>query len=322
MIDGIPILLSPEMWLAEGASSEEAGTDPHHQRYAEAYEEMSFYTAWTGVGDDSLARAEKSLRLRMNVQDDRAAPQWAPVRGQRGGNTAGAVAAAYQHLGPFAAPGAFVTCLQIGGRGTHALNFLVAGADRATLVSPVLAELQFSRELAASVGLDHRLDVVCGIAEELPFADAVFDRVYSGSSIHHTVTAESFPEISRVMAGGARFASVDIWRAPLYNIGVKLFGRATPGIRCKPMDEARLEPARGSFDDVSITMHGALARYPLAVLSRMGAKPSAAWARRLAEAEDSLAQRFDIVARQASLVLVRGAVDRDDATVESSASCA
>ena len=61
--------------------------------------------------------------------------------------------------------------LQLGGAGTAAVKFLLAGAAEATLLSPMPGELFFAQYREA-YGVADRLKLVVGVAEELPFADA------------------------------------------------------------------------------------------------------------------------------------------------------
>jgi SAM-dependent methyltransferase len=135
----------------------------------------------------------------------------------------------------------------------------------------------------------------------LPLPDHAFDAVYSPSSLHHTVTSRSFPEIARVLAQGGRFASVDVYRSVLYDVGVRWFGKREPNAFCRPLDPERLAPA-DALPNVEMSWHGAVFRYPLSVLSRRGSDPSCRWLLRFAAAEDSLTRRFKRLEPMASLV--------------------
>jgi SAM-dependent methyltransferase len=199
---------------------------------------------------------------------------------------------------PWPTPGVW-----IGGTGIHGLNMVAAGADSLMLVSPVLQELQWCQAVADVAGFGDRLEVVVAIAEELPLPTDAFDIVYSPSTLHHTATASSFPEIARVLAPDGRFASVDVYRSVLYDLGIWLFGKRGPNVFCRPLDDARIAPFE-TLPNAALTWHGALFRYPLAVLARSQRTLPFRWLLRLAVLEDTLTRRVPRLRSLASLVSV------------------
>jgi SAM-dependent methyltransferase len=168
----------------------------------------------------------------------------------------------------FIAPLRNKAVLQLGGKGTEAVKFSLAGAKEACLVSPVESELQCCKELARLCGVA----VSCkpGTAESIPFGDNSFDVVYSSGCAHHFKTVEAFPEISRVLRSGGRFAAVEPWRAPLYSMGTKMFGKRETEVHCRPLTKERVHSLSESFRCHDVRQHGTLSRYPMIALCTLG----------------------------------------------------
>jgi SAM-dependent methyltransferase len=160
--------------------------------------------------------------------------------------------------------------LQVGGKGTHAARFLLAGAANAWVVSPMLEELRHGAALARHLGLEASYHCVAGIAEEMPFRDGTFDAIYSESCVHHMVTELASTELRRILTEGGRFAAVEPWRGPLYRWGIKVFGKREKGVKCQPMTAARAQPFLDVFDQAEVIHHGAISRYPLLALAQLG----------------------------------------------------
>jgi SAM-dependent methyltransferase len=312
VLDGVPLLLPTEAY-GRGRSER---FDVAGARYAEAYAEAELYSAMAATADtagdgrsmEHLVRVDAEIRAGRLSPADFPSP---PIDWLEAGSTIGAQHECFTHLTPLAG----TTVLQIGGTGSHAVLFLLAGAARAVVVSPIVEELRQALRLADRVGVSDRLWVLGGVAESLPLADAVIDRAYSGSSMHHTVTADALAQISRVLTEDGRFASVDVWKAPLHGMGTRLFGKQGGNPHCHPLDPTRVQPLHDVFADASVSFHGAFARYPLAVMSRLGRRPSRSTSWRLASAEDAWAARSSLVRRQSSLVVMRGARPRRDVVV-------
>lgn len=313
VLDGVPVLLATEAY-GRGRTERFDVAGPH---YAEAYAETELYSAMAAAHDEGDGRSmEHLVRVDAQLRAGRlpvAGFPSPPTTWLEPGSTIGAQHECFAHL----APVADTTVLQIGGTGSHAVLFLLAGAARAVVVSPVVEELRQARRLADRVGVSGRLGVVGGVAEALPLADVCVDRVYSGSSMHHTVTADALAQISRVLRDDGRFASVDVWKAPLHGVGTRVFGKQGGNPHCHPLDPARVEPLHEVFVDATVSFHGAIARYPLAVMNRIGRRPSRATSWRLASAEDALAARSSFVRRQSSLVVMLGSRPRRSGEVVS-----
>ncbi len=168
----------------------------------------------------------------------------------------------------FVAPVGNKSILQLGGKGTEAVKLMLAGAKESCLVSPVDSELQCCTELARLCGVE--VSCKLGTAETIPFGDHSFDVVYSSGCAHHFRTAEAFPEISRVLRPGGRFAAIEPWRAPLYSMGTKIFGKRETEVHCRPLTRERVRNLCESFRSYDVRQHGTLSRYPMIALCKLG----------------------------------------------------
>ncbi len=280
---GSPILISCEMIVAEGSGVEK---DTNEAFYREAYEEREHYDQMflrqiPDIESSDLYRILKRADSSPLPVDKFPHPKEAWLD-----SVYDCIAQneAYEHLSPIKGK----RIMQLGGSGLHAVKFLLAGASESWLVSPMTGELEFCKAMAGHFGVADRLVTVCAIAEELPFADNMFDGIYSGGCIHHTVTSASFAEANRVLKPGGRFAAVDPWRAPFYGIGTRVFGKREKGVHCHPMTRERIAPFIESFKEARIIQHGAITRYFLLALSKLGFSISlnTAWA--IFKADDSI----------------------------------
>lgn len=301
IVDGVPVVLAPEAFSFDSAVTRSVSD----RRYAEAYAErehygQSFDISTNDIDTSSAWREVQPVFERVTPESARSFPD-PPELWLSSNSTASARHGALSFLGDLKD----TNVLQIGGGGTHALLMLIAGAKQAVTISPMPRELAMGVSIARRLGFENRFFAVCAVAEEIPLESGTIDRAYSGGSMHHTWTDKSFPEIARVLTSSGRFASVDVFAAPLHGIGTRIFGKAEKGVNCEPMDRNRISPAYAFFRLVEETYHGALARYPLAVAQRMGVTPTPAMAWRLARWEDSIAARYPLIERQASLVSVR-----------------
>lgn len=294
IVEDVPILVGPERLTRDAA--EPVTIEGSH--FEEAYQERQLYTALAGgtIGE----KASRSLeRLYSEVP-----PETFPsdiTHWIEGGTTANPYRLAMEHIGSVHGE----TVLQIGGVGSHALRLLHAGAEHAVIVSPIVGELIQGLAMAHSLGVSDRTTFVGGVAEELPLVDSSFSVVYSGSSLHHTVTGLSFPEIRRVLAPGGRFASIDVWKGVFHESGTRMFGKFHGNSFCSPIDQQRLDEVFRPFPDATASFHGCLFRYPMAVLSRLGVvlPPRASLA--LSRTEDSI-PFGPLTESLASIVCVRG----------------
>jgi SAM-dependent methyltransferase len=313
VVDGVPVLLAPELLAPDGADDERRVL---HGAYAGAYADMDYYNAvargWVAelerradepasANVDSDDPVDQGLALiALSRHGDRqphsAFPEppetWLHLRFE-----AAALRDAYGHLTPVQ----HSRILQLGGLGLDAVKFLLAGAAEVWLVSPILDELDFGLRLARHCGVEDRLRRVCAIAEELPFEDASFDRIYAGGSVHHMVIDAAMPECVRVLRPGGRFAAVEPWRAPGYGLGIRLIGKREP-VHCQPLTSVRVAPFLAAFERGQVIHHGALTRYPAIALAKLGAPLSRRTVRFLTRLDDAVASRLPAVRRTGSSV--------------------
>jgi SAM-dependent methyltransferase len=301
VVDGIHVLMAPERIYPTGRAPD---IDVHRAPYDEAYAEQQWYTENPTATTEAATLRDSAafLRLILALSDDarEAFPDpWPQFVGNRTEITA--MYAAFAHLSPLRG----ATVVQLGGNGLHGLTLLAAGADRLIAVSPILAELRICGAVAKEVGLDSRVALVAGLGEELPIADGSVDAMFSPASVHHLHTTLAFPEIRRVLANGGRFSSVDVYRSPLYRLGIAMFGKKEKGASCQPLDSVRLEPAQ-AFEQLELGWYGSSIRYVTSVLARLGRMPTKERLYRLTVLEDRLARRLPLVRRFASVVVILG----------------
>jgi SAM-dependent methyltransferase len=310
VVDGVPILLAPEVMVP---SSRPRAFDLSDPRYAEAYAEMDFYNQASADRAEDVAASDVVQLLapaREATEIDRHSfpepwEKWLDAKYDLASQWD-----AYQHLGRIEGK----RVLQLGGSGIHALKFLYAGAREAWLLSPMLEELRFARLAANHCELGDRFYCAAGIAEEMPFTSGTFDAVFSGGCVHHMVTELAFPECARVLRNGGKFAAVEPWRAPLYRAGVRIFGqRDTPlvgkrdvGVYCRPMTPERTETLGTAFPRAEVRQHGALTRYPLLALNKLGWSPAPATVRNADRMDDAICARIPAIRRMGSSVALLG----------------
>ncbi len=266
VVDGIPILLVPEQITPASRSQR---FDLEDVKYAEAYEEMTFYNEVSKAEAANIRESqpyhaiEPVLRLgpeeRGTFPDPKEAwvdcvPDCKPQY------------ESYRHLGNVAGK----RMLQAGGKGIHAVKWLLSGAAEAWVLTPMLGEVYCSIALAKECGVLDRLRCVVGVAEEIPLADNTFDAIYSGGCVHHMTTELAMPEIARVLKPGGRFSSGDPWRAPLYAIGTKILGKREVDVFCRPLTRKRVAPLFTSFSKAEKVQYGTLTRYPALALGKFG----------------------------------------------------
>src|SRR5262249_40406897 len=132
--------------------------------------------------------------------------------------------------------------IQIGGKGLAALEFLMAGAAEAMLLTPMKGEALLAIELASIFGMKERIRCVVGVAEEIPIADCYVDACYVGGCVHHMRTEIAFNEMARILVPDGKFAALEPWRAPGYGIGTKIFGKRERSVFCRPLTPERVAP--------------------------------------------------------------------------------
>lgn len=277
VLAGIPLLLSDYAHDAAGPLGETAGIS---RGELDHYTAVSLRRAADVTADPLLAEL-RALADTAHRSGDVLDPSWvdAPFDGP-------AQLRCYEFLRPVVPGG---TAVQVGGSGTHALKFLLAGAARAVIVSPVVGELVLADALARVMGLQDRLQAVAGTGEALPLATASTNALYCGGTLHHMETARAGRQFARVLAPAGRFAAAEPWKVPfLHHAGTRLLGKREP-VDCRPIDVARLAALRGAFGGlVEDRRHGAFTRYPALALSRAGLRLPAATMLRLMLREDAL----------------------------------
>ncbi|HLZ72531.1 MAG TPA: methyltransferase domain-containing protein [Dehalococcoidia bacterium] len=313
VVDGIPLLLGPEAIAVAPAAAGRvpavatpaAPVLPAGGRYAEAYAEMAHYNAVAAAHRRALAGSAVAASVaparRASAADRRTFPdpalRWLDLL-----YDLPAQHRAYRHLAPLAGR----RLLQAGGSGVQAVVLLLAGAAEAWLASPMLDELRLANALAESVGVADRLFCVAAIGEELPFMAESFDGAFCPGSLHHMDTAAALPEFARVLRPGGRFAACEPWRAPLYGLGTRLFGKVEPGVHCEVFTAPRLRPLFTAFPGARVEHHGALTRYPLVALQKFGLRPGRRLAWAIARADDGVCSRLPWLARQGSSLALLG----------------
>ncbi len=283
VVDGFPILLGPEMLYS---SDEPISFDLASPQYEEAYLEMEFYND-VAIKESQDITASESYEVVQTIlrgkRSDRHFPNPSDVWVD---SKYGCVSQfeAYQHLAPIAGKRA----VQIGGKGIHAVKFLLAGAAEGWLVTPMLGEACCAQALAQKADVADRLHCVVGIAEELPLASDSIDVVFSGGCIHHMRTEIAFPEIKRILRVGGRVGAVEPWRAPFYETGIKIFGKQENNPYCRPLDKGRIAPLFDVFQKSRVSHHGSLTRYPLLALSKLGLELPMPCMRIITNADDAV----------------------------------
>jgi uncharacterized protein YbaR (Trm112 family)/SAM-dependent methyltransferase len=306
IVDGIPILMAPEMLVSceSARNGSITAINTNEDPYREAYAEMHFYNteAKSSGSDITSSGSYKSLEPLVGISNFPSAA-WLDAAYDNASQ-----ADAYGFISPIGGK----EVLQLGGSGLHAVKFLLAGASRAWLMTPMLGEATLGRELARAFGVEDKFRAVVGIAEQMPFADASFDGIYSGGCIHHTVTKRAFPEINRVLNSGGRFAAVEPWRAPLYRLGSQVFGkREAPvfgkrdcGVVCNPMEQTRADPLFHTFANAQVRHHGTFTRYALIALGKLGARPRQATIDRITRIDDRIASKTSLRKYGSSVALL------------------
>lgn len=298
VVDGVPVLLAPE---ALGPERDCRVFDLRQPRYDEAYSEMRFYNELASEQAERVEQLDcfdllKPLIESRDLQgsNDFPAPRakWLDAV-----YDSASQADAYEHLAPITGS----RVLQLGGQGYHAVKFLLAGAEEAVAVTPMLGELRLAQALAKASGVEGRLHGVVSIAEELALADDMFDGVYSGGCVHHMVTDLALAEAARTLKPGGRFAAVDPWKTPFHDFGTKLFGKRE-AVHCRPLTTRRVSPLYEAFDEARVVHHGALSRHLLLALQKVGLPSSMTVADRIGAIDDAISSLVPGVRRLGSSV--------------------
>jgi SAM-dependent methyltransferase len=212
----------------------------------------------------------------------------------------------YEHLAPKITGRGVV--LQMGGTGKEALKAIIGGASRAVHVTPVPQEAELTMRLASELGVAESLTVLVGTGERLPVASASVDAYLSERCLHHTDVSLALREARRVLRPGGRFAAADPWHARLHDVVRAVCDRQQPGLECVPLDARRLEELSDLFAQSQVRLHGALVRYPVIALLRIGVPLTRPVIERLTEYDDRVSSHFDVLRRNGSGAAVLASV--------------
>lgn len=176
---------------------------------------------------------------------------------------------AYKHLLPIKGK----RILQIGGHGSHAIKFLLAGAKEAIVLSPMRNELLAAKNLAKEFGVEKNLLLVQGMAEIMPFKNESIDRIYAGGVIHHTKIKYSAKEIARVLNCNGKAAFVEPTMTPQYDFLINhlKFGRhlgMESGLSDQPLSNAQVKDLLKEFRSGKLSRYRALFHFPLTGIQR------------------------------------------------------
>jgi len=253
IVDGVPMLLAPEALFP---ADEVRCFDLKNRMWAEAYEEMEFYNAVcvaearrlaSGASTSVPAGASQfssTFPYPTDVWID--APHDAPSQLD-----------CYLNLGDIRGK----RVAQLGGKGLHAVKFLLAGAAEAWVLTPMHGECIYARSLAQRCGVEDRLHCAAAVGEQIPLKSDMLDAVFSGGCLHHMITESVANEVYRILRPGGRFSAVDPWRTFLHTIGTRLLGKREENVHCRPMNPARLMPFYETFDHLAVRHHGPILRY-------------------------------------------------------------
>ncbi|MCC6420278.1 MAG: methyltransferase domain-containing protein [Gemmataceae bacterium] len=301
VVQGVPVLLAPEaVWLDDAAPPRADRAAP---QFAEAYQEMAHYDAVAEREVQGIAGSESYRAIQPVLEAPAAARESFPEPREVWLDAwfdSTAQEQAYRHVAPVKGK----RVLQVGGKGIHAVKFLLAGASEAWLVTPMHGEARLGQALAAAAGVRERFHCAVGVGEELPFAASSIDVVYSGGCLHHMLVDEVLPEWRRVLSPGGKMAAIDPWKAPLHSLGTRIFGKREPGVNCRPLDARRLATLGRVFPDSSIVQHGALTRYGLLALQKFGVEFSFSTLWNILRLDDCLCMRLGPIRKLGSSVAV------------------
>lgn len=253
ILDGIPVLLLPEALFPESAGRSFNLKDV---RWAEAYEEMEHYNARCAV-DAAKLGAGISPPVPVDAVDHASTFPYPTHLWLDAPHDACGQLDCYLHLGSIRGK----RVAQLGGKGLHAVKFLLAGAAEAWLITPMHGECLFAMALARRFGVEDRLRCVAAVAEQIPLRSASLDAIFSGGCFHHIDAEHAAPELRRVLVSGGKFCALDPWKTLLHAVGTRILGKREVEVHCRPMNSVRLQPLYRSFEHVAIKQHGPVLRY-------------------------------------------------------------
>jgi len=253
IVNGIPVLLPPEMLFAERAHRR---FDLKNTIWAEAYEEMEHYNSMYATETAQLSAGAASPFPPDLVEHVSTFPFPGHIWLDAAHDALGQLDC-FLHLGNIRGR----TVAQLGGKGLHAVKFLIAGAKEAWVISPMIGECLYAIALARRYSVEHKLRCVVAVGEQLPFSDDSLDAVFSGGCLHHMVVSRVATELNRVLAPGGKFCAYDPWKTFLHGLGTRILGKREEGVYCKPLNAERLRPLCETFKKIEIKQHGPIIRY-------------------------------------------------------------
>jgi uncharacterized protein YbaR (Trm112 family)/SAM-dependent methyltransferase len=307
IIDDIPILLSPEK-ISLNIDKTEFRYDLASPIYREAYEEMDYYNrvCCDEANNMSVAAVNKMFPNGQPSADELDSFPQPEAKWLDATYDALSQLDAYNNIRPVRNK----AILQVGGKGIHAIKCLIAGASQAWLLTPMIGEAVYAKRLAALLNCQDKLYCAVGIAEEAPFKSDLFHAIYSGGCVHHFVLAHAMPELRRILTNKGKLVAVDPWKAPFYTIGTTIFGQREKEVKCKPLDSTRLSPFFASFEEAEVVHHGALSRYFLLALDKIGLTMGLTTATAIMRLDDWFCDTFSCGRDYGSSVCLIGKKDR------------
>jgi uncharacterized protein YbaR (Trm112 family) len=307
IVDGFPALLWPEAHTGTGSEK----VDLNNRNYAEAYAEMEHYNPTAAARARDIERSDAYATVH-SILRAKSAPELFPVP-QHLWLDALHDTAAQNDCYSFLAPLLGKVFVQLGGDGRHAVKSVLAGAKEGILITPMIGEAEFAWRLAEVAGVQDRFSCILGIGEQIPLLSDTIDAMYSPGCLHHMALDTALPEIHRALTPGGRFCGHEPWRAPLYALGTKLFGKREHGlfersksIFCQPFTTERLKPLSHVFPNHAIRNHGPLFRYPMIAFQKFGVRLPLSAMIRVGNMDDKLGKWLGLKQSWGGSVMIGG----------------
>lgn len=121
-------------------------------------------------------------------------------------------------------------------------------------------------------GFEERIHLIQGIAEDIPFANDSFDRIYSGGCLHHTQIEMTGTEVHRVLKENGKASFVDPIMTTTYRIFVRPFyekgiGRVDEA-ECTPLDRKKVREFLKKYKAGKLLPYRAFTHFPLIMATR------------------------------------------------------
>ncbi len=307
IIDEFPVLLAPELLVKKGLIERHKTVDLQDKKYAEAYAEMEVYnkvneeladTSITSEADFLFglmgALTPESDYLALKKHFPKPEEKWIDAKHDSLGQLE-----AYTYLAPVEEK----VFLQLGGSGAHAVKALLAGANIALLLTPMIEEARVAMKVAKKFGVEDKLGCIIAVGEELPFEKESIDCVYSGGCFHHMRLDYASKELHRVLKMGGKFSGVDPWKTLLHTIGTNVIGKREKSVFCKPITPERLAPMQSQFSDITVSHHGPVLRYVFLALEKAKLNFPITTMFKISKIDDSLGKAIGIQKHGGSIMI-------------------